>query len=37
MTQQAIIDQTDAGHVAVLPHPAARQEINIYSHSTLLY
>jgi len=37
MTQQAIIDQTDAEHVAVLPHPAATQEINIYSHSTLLY
>lgn len=37
MTQQAIIDQTDTGHVAVRPHPAATQEINIYSHSTLLY
>src|SRR6202165_3400706 len=37
MTQQTMIDRTDAGHVEVLPHPAALQEINIYSHSTLLY
>ena len=37
MTQQIAIDQTDAATVAALPHPAALQEINIYSHSTLLY
>jgi hypothetical protein len=34
MTQQLAIDQADA---AAVPHPAALQEINIYSHSTLLY
>src|ERR1700694_111197 len=37
MTQQTMIDRTDAGHVEVLPHAVALQEINIYSHSTLLY
>lgn len=38
MTQQAMIEPTDdAEHVGVLPHPAALQEISIYSHSTLLY
>jgi hypothetical protein len=37
MTQQLAIDQTDAATVVTLPHPAALQEINIYSHSTLLY
>ena len=37
MTQQLTIDQTDAATVAASPHPAALQEINIYSHSTLLY
>jgi hypothetical protein len=35
MTQQVTIDH--AATVAALPHPAALQEINIYSHSTLLY
>ena len=37
MTQQLAIDQADAALVAAVPHPAALQEINIYSHSTLLY
>jgi hypothetical protein len=37
MTQQATIDQTDAGHIAVLPGPDVVQEVHIYSHSTLLY
>src|SRR4030095_2876591 len=37
MTQQLAIDQADAALVAALPHAAALQEINIYSHSTLLY
>jgi hypothetical protein len=37
MTPQVTIDQTDAATVVALPHPAALQEINIYSHSTLLY
>ena len=37
MTQQLAIDQTDAATATALPHPAALQEINIYSHSTLLY
>jgi hypothetical protein len=37
MTQQLTIGQTDVATVAALPHPAALQEINIYSHSTLLY
>jgi hypothetical protein len=37
MAQQLTIDQTDAPTVAALSHPAARQEINVYSHSTLLY
>jgi hypothetical protein len=36
MTQQLTIDQTGAATDA-LPHPAALQEINIFSHSTLLY
>ena len=36
MTQQLAIDQADAA-LAAVPHPAALQEINIYSHSTLLY
>lgn len=36
-TQQLAIDQADAALVAAVPHPAALQEINIYSHSTLLY
>ena len=37
MTQQLAIDQADAALVAAVPHAAALQEINIYSHSTLLY
>jgi hypothetical protein len=37
MTQQLAIAPTDAATVAALPRPAALQEINIYSHSTLLY
>ena len=37
MTQQIAIDQTDAATVAAVHHPAALQEITIYSHSTLLY
>ena len=37
MTQQHAFDQADAALVAAVPHPAALQEINIYSHSTLLY
>jgi hypothetical protein len=37
MTQQLAIDQTEAATVTALPHPAALQEINVYSHSTLLY
>ena len=37
MTQQLKSDQTDAAPHAALPQPAALQEINIYSHSTLLY
>ena len=37
MTQQLTIDQTDAATVVAAPHPATLQEINIYSHSTLLY
>src|SRR4029453_13083080 len=37
MTQRLGIDQADAALVAAVPHPAALQEINIYSHSTLLY
>jgi hypothetical protein len=36
MTQQLTIDETDAATDA-LPHPAALHEINIFSHSTLLY
>jgi hypothetical protein len=36
MTQQLTIDQTDSATEA-LPHPAALQEITIFSHSTLLY
>ena len=36
MTQQLMIDETDAATDA-LPYPAALQEINIFSHSTLLY
>jgi hypothetical protein len=36
MTQQLTIDETDAATDA-LPYPAALQEINIFSHSTLLY
>ncbi len=37
MAQQLTIDQTDAAAVAASPHPVALQEINVYSHSTLLY
>ena len=37
MTQPVTIDQTDAATAATVPHSAALQEINIYSHSTLLY
>ena len=37
MTQQIAIDQADAATVAAVHHPAALQEITIYSHSTLLY
>ena len=37
MTQQLAIDQTDVATVVAFPHPAALQEINVYSHSTLLY
>ena len=37
MTQQLAIDQTEAATVTALPHPATLQEINVYSHSTLLY
>jgi hypothetical protein len=37
MTQQLAIDQPEAATVTALPHPAALQEINVYSHSTLLY
>jgi hypothetical protein len=37
MTQQLAIDQVDAALVAAVPHPAALQELNIYTHSTLLY
>jgi hypothetical protein len=37
MTQQHTIDHLDAATVTALPHKAAQQEINIYSHSTLLY
>ena len=37
MTQQLTIDHTDAATVVASPHPAALQEVNIYSHSTLLY
>src|SRR5437763_2534873 len=37
MTQQLAIDQADTATVAALPHQLALQEINIYSHSTLLY
>ncbi len=37
MTQQLTIDQTDAATVAASPHPAALQQIYVYSHSTLLY
>ena len=37
MTQQLALNQTDVATVTVLPHPATLQEINIYSHSTLLY
>ena len=38
MTQPlTMIEQTDAAAIAETPHPAALQEINVYSHSTLLY
>src|ERR1700730_3062147 len=37
MTEQLTIEQTDAATAAAMPHPAALQEINIFSHSTLLY
>ena len=37
MTQQLTIDHTDAATVAAPPHPAALQEVHVYSHSTLLY
>ena len=37
MTQPVTIEQTDAATAATVPHSAALQEINIYSHSTLLY
>jgi hypothetical protein len=37
MTQQLTISQTDAATTAALPRSATLQEINIYSHSTLLY
>jgi hypothetical protein len=37
MTHQLTIDRTDPPAVAALPHLAAPQEINVYSHSTLLY
>jgi hypothetical protein len=37
MTQQLAIDQTDAATAKAVAHPVALQEINIYSHSTLLY
>ena len=37
MTQQLAIDQPEAATVTALPHPAALQEINVYSHSTQLY
>src|SRR6202163_4209931 len=37
MTQHLTIDHTDAATAAAMPHPDAPQEINIYSHSTLLY
>lgn len=37
MTQQLAIHQADAATIEAVPHPAALQEITIYSHSTLLY
>jgi len=37
MTQQLTIDHPDAATVAASTHPAALQEVTIYSHSTLLY
>lgn len=37
MTQQLAIDQADAAIAAAPPHATTLQEINIYSHSTLLY
>jgi hypothetical protein len=37
MTEQLAIDQADAATATAVPHPTAPQEINIYSHSTLLY
>src|SRR5256885_4208861 len=38
MTQPlTMIEQTDAAALAATPHPATLQEINVYSHSTLLY
>jgi len=37
MTQELTIDQTDVGAGGALSHTAVRQQITIYSHSTLLY
>jgi hypothetical protein len=37
MTQQLMTGRTDAATVAAIPQSAGVQEINIYSHSTLLY
>ena len=37
MTQQLATNQTDAATFEASPRQAALQEVNIYSHSTLLY